>query len=517
LVRQLKVVLSSIALFLGQTMTDSENLPESILLVDDNPDDRLLVLRELNREFPQLRVIEVFNLDSLNRELETEAFDLVITDYELQWANGIEVLQRIKERDRNTPVVMFTNSGSQEIAVEAMKSGLDDYVLKSPRHLIRLTQAVRSTWRNAQIRRQAERLESRLQSLLDRLSVGVFRSSSDGRLEEVNNGFLRILGLTSLDEAKSFFSEQFGFAQIDRTSGEQWERELQLRRPDGEIVWVKIAETPIEIGNETVIDGLLYDISEQKQTSAMLEELNQTLEGRVEERTAQLETSNQELEIFITTIAHDVRAPIRQIGNLVGFFEMHLRSTAIDETSVQYLQRFVQLSERANQLIENLLEYWRTGRFQMQYATIDMNQLVQEVRQSAEELLGREIVWNIESLPLVWGDRTLLHQVWQNLIDNALKYTRLRQQSEITIGSRPGEGETIFFIRDNGVGFDMRERDRLFQIFQRLSNSDEFEGTGLGLANVQRIIHRHQGRVWAESAIDRGATFYFSLPDRKQN
>jgi PAS domain S-box-containing protein len=498
-------------------MTDSDSLPESILLVDDDPDDRLLAIRELNREFPQVRIIEVSNLDSFNREFQRKEFDFVITDYELQWTNGIEILRRIKESDRDLPVVMFTNSGSQEIAVEAMKSGLDDYVLKSPRHLIRLTQAVRAVWQKVQIHRRAVQLDSRLQSLLDRLSVGVFRASSEGRLQEVNNGFLEILGLNSLAEAETFFRENLEFSQTDRASGEQWEREVQFRRPNGDIAWVRIGETPVSLGGETAIDGLLYDISEQKRTAAMLEELNQTLERRVQERTEQLEASNRELEILADTISHDVRAPIRQIGNLVGFFEMHLRSTTVDETSLQYLQRFAQLSDRANQLIEDLLEYSRTGRSQMQFDLVDMNQLVREVRQIVEEPSGREIVWNVESLPVVWGDRTLLRQVWQNLIDNALKYTRPRSRSEITIASRLGVGETIFSIRDNGIGFDMRDSDRLFRIFQRLPNSDEFEGTGMGLANVQKIIQRHQGRVWAESESDRGATFYFSIPDGDRN
>jgi PAS domain S-box-containing protein len=487
-------------------MTDPDRALQRILLVDDNPDDRLLALHELHREYPQIQVIEISDLDSLNREIETKNFDLVITDYELKWTTGIEVLQKIKDRDRLLPVVMFTNSGSQEIAVEAMKTGLDDYVLKSPKYRIRLTQAVRAAWENSQMRRKGIELEMRLQFLLDRLEVGVFRASLDGQLLEFNNGFMRILKLNSLEQAEAFFREQFAFHEINRTSGEQWKREVQIRCPDGSTVWVEIGETLTKLMSGTVIDGLLSDITEKKQTE-------QTLERRVRERTAQLQTSNSELEMFAESISHDLRTPIRQIGNFVGFFEQHLRSTAIDDTSLQYLQRIAQLSERANHIIEQLLEYSKLGSSELQFDMVDMDNLVREVRQIlSEEQSQREIVWEIEPLPSVRGDRILLSQVWQNLIDNALKYTRPRQRTEIAIGSRSGEGETIFFVRDNGIGFDLQGYNLLFQLFGRLHPSEEFDGTGIGLANVKRIIARHNGRVWAESVVDRGATFYFSLP-----
>ncbi|MCU0536177.1 MAG: ATP-binding protein [Hydrococcus sp. Prado102] len=488
-------------------MTDFDRALQSILLIDDNPDDRLLAIRELHRENPQVQVIEVSNLDSLNREIETGNFDLVITDYELNWTNGIEVLARMKARDRLLPVVMFTNSGSQEVAVEAMKTGLNDYVLKSPKHRIRLSQAVRSAWENSQMRRKAIELEIRLQFLLDRLDIGVFRASLDGRLLEFNNGFMRILKLNSLEQAEAFFREHFVFDEVDRTSGEQWKREVQMRCPDGSIVWVEIGETLTRLSSGDVVDGLLTDISEKKQAE-------QTLERCVRERTAQLETTNSELQMFAESISHDLRAPIRQIGNYVGFLEQHLRSTFIDDTSLQYLQRIASLSEQANSIIEDLLEYSRSGSFELQFEMVDMDRLVREVRQIfSSEISQREIVWEIEPLPQVRGDRTLLSQVWQNLIDNALKYTRPRQRTEIAIGSRSGEGETIFFIQDNGVGFNMQSYNLLFQLFGRLHPSDEFDGTGIGLANAKRIINRHNGRIWAESVVDRGATFYFSLPE----
>jgi signal transduction histidine kinase len=497
-------------------MIDSDRALQRILIIDDNPDDRLLARHELNREYPQVQVIEIGDLDSLNREIETGNFDLVITDYELKWTNGIEVLQSMKTRDRLLPVIMFTNSGSQEVAVEAMKTGLDDYVLKSPKYRIRLTQAVRLSWENSQMRRREIELEMRLQFLLDRLEVGVFRATLDGQLLEFNNGFMRILKLNSLEQAETFFQEQFASHRVDRTSEKQWKREVQIQCPDETTVWVEISETLTKLTSATVIDGLLTDITEKKQAQSEIEQMNQTLERRVSERTAQLQTSNSELEMFAESISHDLRSPIRQIGNFVGFFEQHLRSTAIDDTSVQYLQRIAHLSEQANRIIEELLEYSKLGSSELRVERVDMNSLVQEVRRMfSEEQAQRKIVWEIEPLPQVRGDRILLRQVWQNLIDNALKYTRPHQHPEIAIGSKSGKGETIFFIRDNGVGFNMQGYNHLFQLFGRLHASEEFEGTGIGLANVKRILARHNGRIWAEGFIERGATFYFSLPENK--
>jgi light-regulated signal transduction histidine kinase (bacteriophytochrome) len=149
----------------------------------------------------------------------------------------------------------------------------------------------------------------------------------------------------------------------------------------------------------------------------------------------------------------------------------------------------------------------------MQYVSVNMDQLVREVRRQMEpQTANRKIVWHVESLPSVQGDRNLLRQVWQNLINNAVKYTRLKERAEITVGSQAGKNEIVYYVKDNGIGFDGVDMDRLFGVFQRLPNAQSFEGTGVGLANVKRIIVRHQGRIWAEGDLELGATFYFALP-----
>ena len=247
-----------------------------ILLIDDNPQDRLLAIRALEREFPNLQVKEVIKPEDLTSMLETGEFDLVITDYQLRWSDGLVVLHRLKSRYPDCPVIMFTNSGTQEIAVEAMKAGLDDYVLKSAKHYIRLATSVRSAWAKIQTQRKVVGLENRLQNLLNQLNVGVFRLTSEGSLLEANRAFLCLLGLGSLPEAPVIQSLESYFQPEDyaellkelKADGQIQEREVQLRQADGSVIWVRLSTTLITIEGQTIVDGLMEDISDRKQAEA---------------------------------------------------------------------------------------------------------------------------------------------------------------------------------------------------------------------------------------------------------
>jgi light-regulated signal transduction histidine kinase (bacteriophytochrome) len=241
------------------------------------------------------------------------------------------------------------------------------------------------------------------------------------------------------------------------------------------------------------------------------------LDRRVTERTAQLEAANAELEAFSYSVSHDLRVPLRHIG---GFAELLTKraAPALDEKARRYLTMISGSASQMGRLIEDLLAFSRIGRGEMQKSPVDLSRLVSEIKAEAEsEAKGREIHWTTGPLPTVQGNPAMLRLVFSNLISNALKFTRPRDMSRIEIGSLPGEGfEVVVYIRDNGVGFDMRYADKLFGVFQRLHSSDQFEGTGIGLASVRRIIHRHGGRTWAEGSLDAGATFYVSFPQPKE-
>jgi len=487
--------------------------PNRILLIDDNPDDRLLVVRELTQEFPQIEILEALDWGDVERAFASDDFEFVITDYELNWATGLDVLRAVKDHDPDKPIVMFTNSGSQEVAVEAMKAGLDDYVLKSPKHFLRLRQAVSNVWKNTQIRLKAQDLECRLRFLLNELQVGVLRYTLAGQLIEVSDGLLKLLQVDSLAQAQELLQQHLALNQADLGDRQQWQRAIQVTGVDRSSLWLQVIETRVYKHDKTLIDGIVTNITEQKETATALRVLNQTLEQRVQQRTASLETLNQELEMFAFSISHDLRAPIRQIDGFVTLLQEHLAPSSPDETTQHYLQVLQQLTDRSGTMIDDLLQFSRTGRAEMQYVWVNMDQLVREVRRQMEpQTVDRHIVWKIESLPMVRGDRNLLRQVWQNLISNAVKYTRLKHQAEITVGSQSADGEVIYYVQDNGIGFDGVAMNQLFGVFQRLPNAQSFEGTGVGLANVKRIITRHRGRTWAEGDLQVGASFYFALP-----
>jgi signal transduction histidine kinase len=289
-------------------------------------------------------------------------------------------------------------------------------------------------------------------------------------------------------------------------------RENKSRRDAEEAL--RQANEALELRVQERTAELADALEAQRQAEQEIKKLNEGLEKRVLERTAQLENTNKELEAFSYSVSHDLRAPLRHID---GFTEM-LRddaSAVLGERSRRYLETISASAKRMGALLDDLLVFSRMGRAEMRQTRFAMGRLEEEVlKEMTAELQSRQIEWEIDPLPEVWGDRAMLKQVWVNLLSNAVKYTRPRERAKIQIRcARTSERELQFFVRDNGVGFDMQYSSRLFGVFQRLHHPEEFDGTGIGLANVRRIVHRHGGRTWAEAKVNEGATFYFTLPD----
>jgi PAS domain S-box-containing protein len=288
--------------------------------------------------------------------------------------------------------------------------------------------------------------------------------------------------------------------------------ERRFRRKDGLAAWTLASATPI-VDSEHRFNGsiaMFTDITERKRAETELSLIKDDLEIRVAERTSQLEAANKELESFSYSVSHDLRTPLRAID---GFSRILLDGyiDKLDDEGKRLLNVVRDNTSRMGQLIDDMLNFSRTGRLEITFSEIDMEKLAHEVLDELHPDGGKLLV-EIEHIPPSMGDRAMIHQVFVNLLSNAIKFSRAKEVPMIKVGGSIQGSEAIYYVQDNGAGFDMQYTDKLFGVFQRLHSLNEFEGTGIGLAIVKRIIARHGGRVWAEGKLNEGATIYFALP-----
>jgi PAS domain S-box-containing protein len=373
-------------------------------------------------------------------------------------------------------------------------------------------------------RRQSEltAAEGKFRTLVEQSLVGIY-VIQDGRFAYVNPKMSEIFGFTE-EELTSRPVADFIFEADRPLVAENIRKRLEgivphirygLRvvRKDGNTIHIEVYGALSEYNGRRAILGALLDITERKRAEEKIQQMNIELEQRVRDRTFELENANKELESFSYSVSHDLRAPLRHIAGFVHLLQKKAAGL-LDDKCQRYVSMISGAASDMGKLVDDLLSFSRMGRAEMRATQLNLEELAHEtIKELEPDATGRDIVWKIAPLPSVQADPALMRQVMLNLVSNALKYSRTRPRAEIEIGHQPNNnGEHIFFVRDNGVGFDMKYADKLFGVFQRLHATDEFEGTGIGLANVQRIIGRHGGRTWAEAVVDGGATFYFSIP-----
>jgi PAS domain S-box-containing protein len=283
-------------------------------------------------------------------------------------------------------------------------------------------------------------------------------------------------------------------------------------RSDGEEFPIEASISHIEVCGQRIYTVILRDITERQHAEDQIRQLNAELEQRVAERTEELTAANKELESFTYSVAHDLRAPLRHIDAFSRI--LHEDFGAAQPLEAQhYLKTIRESTAKMSLLVDDLLNLARVGRQELRRQPTPLSKLVAEVlAELRRDTVGRKLEWHIEPLPEIECDPGLMKQVFANLLSNAVKYTRPRPVAVIEVGCRKTNGDTAVFVRDNGVGFNMKYVDKLFGVFQRLHRADEFEGTGVGLAIVDRVVRKHGGHIWAESAVDQGATFYFTVP-----
>jgi len=367
-----------------------------------------------------------------------------------------------------------------------------------------------------------------LQSVLDSMQEGLVAADETGRFILWNPAATRIVGMGAEDVPPAEWHTHYGVYLPDAVTafpieqnpltralrGEVSTAEMFVRNPALEHgVWIEISGSPLKSADGSLRGGVVAfrDISQRKNDEREIRQLNEELEEKVLQRTAELATANHELEAFAYSVSHDLRAPLRHIGGFSKILIEDFGPTLAPE-AVRHLERIEEGTRRMGQLVDELLNLARVGRHALKLQSTPLNALIEEVISLLQpEVQGRVVTWKVAELPAVECDPILMKQVFQNLIANALKFTRPRERAVIEIGIEPVGGQAAVFVRDNGVGFNMKYSDKLFGVFQRLHRIEDFEGTGVGLATVQRIVHKHGGRVWAEAELDKGAAFFLTL------
>jgi PAS domain S-box-containing protein len=370
-------------------------------------------------------------------------------------------------------------------------------------------------------RTRAEEALGRLAAIVESSDDAIFSKSLDGVILSWNQGAERLFGYSAAEAVGQSAAilalpggKNEGRDIISKiVAGERVEHyETQRRRKDGERIDVSLTVSPVKDSTGKVVgfSSIARDITERKRATAVID-LNSVLEQRVRERTAELEASNQELEAFTYSVAHDLRAPLRHLD---GFSKLLVEEhhAKLSSDALEYVATIRDSALHMGALIDDLLNFAQVGRKQLSMQVTGLNTLVDEVRGALNrENADRWIEWKVETLPFVECDPALMKQVFVNLLSNAVKFTRPRKPAVIEVGVTHQDAARPVYVRDNGVGFSMKYVSKLFGVFQRLHRSEDFEGTGVGLATVQRIIQKHGGRVWAQAELEKGATFYFTL------
>jgi len=367
-------------------------------------------------------------------------------------------------------------------------------------------------------RRAGEKFAKVFHASPEAMSISRMR---DGVYLDVNNAFVEQFGWRR-EELLGRSAADIGL-WLDPNDGQRWvaqlrrqgrvrNTEVRLGTKGGERRCALISAELIRVDGETCVIGMVRDITEQTAAREEIRRLNAELEERVAKRTAELANANRELESFAYSVSHDLRAPLRGIDGFSHLLDEEY-GDKLDEQGRGYLKRVRGAAQRMGHLIDDILELSRVTRQEMRRVPVDLSQLAAElIEERGRAEPGRRVSVSLAPQCTALGDPQLLRVMMQNLVENAWKYSSRNPDARIEFGRETADGETVIFMRDNGVGFDMKYADRLFTPFQRLHRPEDFEGTGIGLATVARIVHRHGGRIWAESAPGKGATFRLTLP-----
>lgn len=520
-------------------MPNSHLRKAKILIVDDQ-DSKRLALASALEGLGQEIVMVGSGRDAL-RELLRDEFAVILLDVKMPGMDGFETagLIRSRQQTESTPIIFVTAHDRAEsdmlggyhlgavdfifapIQAEVLRAKVSVFVELYRKTLIVQAHERRLRQLEAQ---QAQHELQKLSSAIEQSADPVVITDKDGLIEYVNAAFTRVTGYPpeeaigqsiALLESSQHPPEDMARMWALIRQGEVFRGEFVNRRRDGTLYHEERTITPIRDadGQITHYVGTGKDVTERKRMEAELRDLNASLEQRVQERTAQLEDVNHELEAYAYSISHDLRTPLRHIGSFVDLLKRH-HEAELPENARRYLKIIRDGAGQMEALIDGLLDFARTGRHELQFQSVNLGTVVQEIIERLDDP-AREppVQWRVGDLPMVQADLVSLRQVFVNLLSNALKYSQgLDRAPLIEVWSTSDEGFYTIHVRDNGIGFNMAHSNKLFMVFQRLHAAEGYEGHGVGLAHVRRIVLRHGGRVFAQGQEGEGATFSVMLP-----
>jgi signal transduction histidine kinase len=480
-----------------------------VLVLEDNPGDARWLKTELAMEaLLDVRLTVASRLSEGMQLLARREFDAVLLDLNLPDSCGMETFECLRTAVPEIPLIVYTGILDDDVGVRALRGGAQDYLVKGPGMGPLLIRAISFAIERHRVRveldSRADRLEKNratLRRIIEASPYVVLILDRAGAIRFVNGAAGRLFGLAPA----GLMNHPNGLVIPPDAA------EMEILCPDGIARTAEVRSVAIEWDGEPASLVSLHDVTERKRLLEQIEAENALLERRVRERTESLQAANAELEAFAHSVSHDLRAPLRHIK---GFTEMLAEEAAsvLSGPAQTLLRRIVRSTDRMQALIDDLLAFSRLGRGPLWRQQVSLKGLVNDViEELAPETASRAVEWQVGDLPSIDADPNLMRVVLVNLLANALKFTRGRDPARIEIVLLPDLPGPVIAVRDNGAGFDPTQAERLFGVFQRLHLESEFEGTGIGLATVRRIVSRHGGRVWAEGRPGAGATFFFTM------